>query len=155
MESKQTSSDDAAPSSLPTARWVVFVCSAQRFGVPLASVREILTPWPFTRLPGAGRGVCGLVGVRGSVVVAFDAGMVFGLEPAARGADHRLLLIEPGGRRTGLAVESVAAIATATPDLRGGVPPGRMAAVVQGTANLEDSAFVALDPEALITTLLN
>jgi chemotaxis signal transduction protein len=66
--------------------------------------------------------VCGLVGVRGSVVVAFDAGMVFGLEPAATGADHRLLLIELGGRRT---------------------------------ANLEDGAFVALDPEALISSLLN
>jgi hypothetical protein len=37
-------------------------------------------------------------------------------------------------------------------DLRGGVPPGRMAAV---TANVEDGAFVALDPEALITSLLN
>jgi chemotaxis signal transduction protein len=58
----------------------------------LDCVVEIIPPRPFTRLPGAGADVCGLVGVGGRVVTVFDLGVVLGLGRAADHADHRLLL---------------------------------------------------------------
>lgn len=141
--------------------WVVFACSAHLFAFPLAHVREILTPRPFTRLPGAGAGVCGLIGLRGRVVTVLDLGIILGVQPAAAGADHRLLLVDCGTRRVGIVVDEVVVIARAELDRRladdGGmaaVLPPVAAAGVSGTATIEAGRFVALDPEAVTAQLL-
>ncbi|HEX6134536.1 MAG TPA: chemotaxis protein CheW [Longimicrobiales bacterium] len=134
-----------APAVLP---WVVFSCEDRRYGVPLDGVSEIITPRPFTRLPGAGREVCGLVGVRGRVITVFDLGAVLGLRSAASLPDHRLLLLELGARLVGAVVEDVVDIAPARID-RAGSTPG-----VLGTGHLADTAFTALDPQSLLGRLL-
>lgn len=134
-----------APATLP---WVVFSCEQMRYGVPLERVSEIITPRPFTRLPGAGREVCGLVGVKGHVITVFDLGVVLGLRSAAALPDHRLLLLELGGRRVGAAVETVVDIAPARIEPAAGAP-GHL-----GTGHMADATFIALDPQSLIGRLL-
>jgi chemotaxis signal transduction protein len=147
--------DDAAPDPAIQTRWVVFVCAKERFGFPLSEVREIVPPRPFTRLPGAPRAVCGLVGLRGRAVTVIDAGLVLGLDAASESEDHRLLLLEVEGRAVALAVEAVSAIATARVEASRAGPGGRLAAAVLGTGQVEDAAFVALAPAALLGQLLN
>ena len=82
--------------SIPAPQWVVFACDGHRFGVPLALSREILPPRVFTRLPGCGPEVCGLLGLRGKVITVFDFGAVLGLRGATTFPDHRLLLLDHG-----------------------------------------------------------
>lgn len=135
-----------------STQWVVFTCAGQRFGVPLGDVREILTPRPFTRLPGTGPEVCGLVGIRGRVVTVLDLGVVLGLRAAGSLPDHRLLLLEPGAGRIAAAVEEVAAISAADLEPAPGAEPGR--ANVAGTGRAEDGTFTALDSAALTRHLL-
>jgi purine-binding chemotaxis protein CheW len=133
------------PVSLP---WVVFTCADARYGVPLECVSEIITPRPFTRLPGAGREVCGLVGVRGRVITVFDLGAVLGLRSAISLPDHRLLLLDLDTRRVGAAVEDVVDIAPARLEREDG------AAGVVGTAHMADATFTALDPRLLLRRLM-
>ncbi|HEX6308793.1 MAG TPA: chemotaxis protein CheW [Longimicrobiales bacterium] len=133
------------PAGLP---WVVFSCEDRRYGVPLDCVSEIVTPRPFTRLPGAGREVCGLVGLHGRVITVFDLGAVLGLRSAASLPDHRLLLLELGARRVGAVVEDVVDIAPARIDARADAPG------VVGTGHMADTAFTALDPRSLLGRLL-
>lgn len=128
--------------------WVVFACGQTRYGVPLERVSEILPPRPFTRLPGTGPEVCGLVALRGRVVTVFDLGVVLGLHGAASLPDHRLLLLQLGARRVGAAVEDVIDIAPARIEPLSGQPG------VVGTGHTEDAAFTALDPQALLERLL-
>lgn len=133
------------PAALP---WVVFSCEGRQYGVPLECVSEIITPRPFTRLPGAGPEVCGLAGVRGRVVTVFDLGAVLGLRCAATFPDHRLLLLDLGLRRIGAAVEEVVDIAPARVEREAG------AAGVVGTGYMTDAEFTALDPHMLLGRLL-
>lgn len=91
--------------------WVVFGCADRRFALPLGQVQEIVRPRPFTRIPGCGAEVCGLVGFRGRILTAFDLGAALGLRPAAEYPDHRLLLIEWEDRVVAGVVEEVIAVA--------------------------------------------
>lgn len=137
-------------------QWVVFRCADTRFGVPLSRVTEIIAPQPFTRLPGAGREVCGLVGVRGRVITVVDFGELLGKRSATAAADYRLLLLEVAGRRVGAAIDEVMEIAPAPvgpraeTDADDGMPDG----VVLGIGRSDDGEFLAIDPESLTARLL-
>jgi purine-binding chemotaxis protein CheW len=139
--------------NLPTApQWVVFSCAGRRFGLPLERVREILTPRPFTRLPGTGAEVCGLVGVRTRIVTAFDLGIILGGSPARNAADHRLLIVEYGEKTPALVVEEVLAVAPA--DLTDAVPSGLDRQLILGAGEFESAPFIALDSDRLLDRLL-
>jgi purine-binding chemotaxis protein CheW len=155
MVSNIAVADEAAGPAPVTTQWVVFLCRDGRFGIPLAAVREIVTPRPFTRLPGAGPEICGLIGLRGRVVTVVDLGFVLRGHAAATLREHRLLLLDIDGRRVGAAVDEVVTIAPA-PLMAPGDTDGRMAAgAVLGTGRIEDGTFVALDPAVLLAPLLN
>lgn len=137
-------------------RCVVFKCADRRFGVPLESVTEITAPRPFTRLPGAGPAVCGLVGIRGTVVTVLDLGVL--LAGAASGAlpDHRLLLLEVDGRRIGAAVDQVVEIVS-TPLQPGGpvaAAEDRAGDAAVGTGHGGSGEFIALDAARLLKPML-
>jgi purine-binding chemotaxis protein CheW len=104
----------AAESDGPTRRvapeWVIFGSGGECFAVPLDQVREILLPQPITRLPGCGPEICGLVGLRGGILTAFDIGAILELQPAVSVPDHRLLMLECRGQVVAGAVESVLAV---------------------------------------------
>lgn len=141
---------EAGTDAPAAAQWVVFRCGERRFGFPLESVSEIITPRSFTRLPGTGAAVCGLVGVRGRVVTVFDLGVVLGIESAAAFPDHRLLLLALGNRRIGAAVTDVVSIAPARiAQPRPGADEWNM-----GTGRMEDGDFAALAPDRLLEHLL-
>ena len=132
------------------AEWVVFRCGGRRFGFPLESVSEIIPPRAFTRLPGTGTEVCGLVGVRGRVVTVFDLGIVLGFESAAAFPDHRLLLLALGNRRIGAAVTHVVSVAPAR--ITG--PRAGSDEWLLGSGRVEDGEFAALAPDRLLQHLL-
>jgi purine-binding chemotaxis protein CheW len=148
----KTIADDAAAAALASTQWVIFRCAGEDFGLPLDPVREILTPRPFTRLPGAGPEVCGLAGVRGRVVTVVDLGVILRAASSAGIQDHRLLLLDVDDRVIGVAVDEVVMIAPALVvplAERGTVAPAEV-----GTGRTDEGAFVALDPIRLLGQLL-
>jgi chemotaxis signal transduction protein len=136
-------------------QWVVFSCAGLRLGLALERVREILTPRPFTRLPGTGPEVCGLVGVRSRIVTAFDLGVILGLAPARDVHDHRLLLIEYGDRVPALVTDEVLTVVPAelAPANDAG-PAFPDPTLVLGIGSFDEDTFVALDPDRLLDRLL-
>jgi chemotaxis signal transduction protein len=146
--------EGVAPVAAP--QWLVFACGGHEFAVPLEWAREILPPREFTRLPGCGPEVCGLLGLRGRAVTVFDFGATVGLQPATAFPDYRLLLLEHEDRLTGFAVERIVAVAHATQE------PGAEHEVrlnddeVTGHGTLEDDGrrFLIIDPDALLRRLL-
>ncbi len=147
---------DAALAAAP--RWVVFACDGYRFAIPLWRVREIVTPRPFTRLPGCGPAVCGLVGLRGRVITVLDFGAALALRPSGGMADHRLLLLEWEERWVGLAVDAVLAVASAEADLPIGAETLRALDIEQehvlGIGTFAEQPFLAVDPDRLLARLL-
>jgi purine-binding chemotaxis protein CheW len=150
---------DAATASLLVPEWVVFACENHWFGFPVTGVREIVSPRPFTRLPGCAPVVCGLIGLRGRAVTVFDFGVAFSLRPAAAYPDHRLLLVEYGERVVGFAVEEV--IAVARTRTRGLSVPGEVLRALDveredllGIGEWEERTFLAVDPGKILSRLL-
>lgn len=149
MELDNSAAAEAGTAAPPAAQWVVFACSGQRYAVELARVREILTPRPFTRLPGAHEGAAGLIGVRSRIITAYDLGTLLGGRPAREQSDHRVLLADAGGRVTGLVVDEVLA-AAALPV----APAGEANALVLAETEWEGEPVRALDLDALLARAL-
>jgi purine-binding chemotaxis protein CheW len=154
MVSKFAVADESTVHASGVAQWVVFLCHGDMFGIPLEQVREIVAPRPFTRLPGASREVCGLVGVRGRVITVIDLGTLLGGRPSAGQPEHRLLLLDIDGRRIGAAVDEVVTIAAAEVEATDG--PVRVAAEASlGTGRVEAGTFAAVDPAILLNHVLH
>jgi purine-binding chemotaxis protein CheW len=157
MDAETVAAAEAERAVAPLPEWLVVWCAGASFAVPLAAVREIVTPHPFTRLPGCGRHVCGLAGVRGRMITVIDLGVLLGGRAARAHPDHRLLVIDGGQHGYGAVVERTA-FATAMPldtgasalqDLLTGVP-ALTDADVFGTGMVNDERVLALDVSRLI-----
>lgn len=145
---------------LAAPQWVVFSCDGHWLAFSITRVREILPPRGFTRLPGCGPEVCGLVGLRGRIVTVFDLGAILGLRPAAQREDHRLVLLELDGRVVGMAVDEMVAVTRATArDLSLSREARSIFDIereeVIGVGSLEGRPFTALDPEPVVRRLLD
>jgi chemotaxis signal transduction protein len=141
------------------SEWVVFSCDGHLFGVPLSRTREILDPRPITRLPGCGRAVCGLIGIRGRVVTAFDLGEILLGKPSSDREEHRVLVLQSAGKRVAVLVDAVVSMARETESM---LPIDRVSLEALGTGvddvvgigTLDDQPFVALDPDKILGRLL-
>lgn len=100
-----------APAPGPEFRRVLARCGSRSVLITLDRITEILMPQPFTRIPGAGPEVCGLIGVRGRVLTVFDLCGLLGESPIDTGRDHRILVVKAADRVVGLAVPDVATVA--------------------------------------------
>lgn len=74
--------------------------------IPASEVLHLETYDGATRVPGAPPYVAGLVQVRGRVVPVIDLRARFGMEPAPRTLDHRVVVVQVGARVAGLLVDS-------------------------------------------------
>ncbi len=153
-----SSAENAAALSA-ASQWVVFACGGHLFGLPLDRTREILPPRPVTRLPGCGPEVAGLVGIRGRVVTVFDFGVLLVGTPAARRADHRMLVVVVAGKRVAVLVDEIIAVSRES----SGVLPLDSNALrpydidrddVLGIGAHGEEPFLALDPERILGRLL-
>ena len=152
-----TADEAVATASLP--HWVVFSCDGERFAVPLLLSREVVPPQPYTRLPGCGPEVVGLMALQGQVVTTFDLGVVLGLSSALRLADYRVLLLDHDERAVALVVDAVVGIARAHEAMLQPVSAelGRWESIrsdVVGVGELEGCAYLALDPYRIVNRLL-
>lgn len=157
MESDTAVAESTGGAAPGAPVWIVFECDHHRFGLPIARVREVLPPHPFTRIPGADPVACGLIGLRGRVVTVFDFGLAAGLRRAASQPDFRIILLERGEGIAGLAVERMLGTANGQAKAGGTARPAESTLpdeVVLGVAALDGHPFVAVSGERLLAELL-
>lgn len=85
---------------------VAFRVGGAEYVVAATDVLHLETFTEATRVPGAPAFVAGLVHVRGKLVAVVDLRRRFGLEPAARTLDNRVIVVKVGPRIAGLLVDS-------------------------------------------------
>lgn len=91
-----------------TEQFVVFDVAGESYGVPVASVREVLrVPAAMTRLPRSPELVAGAIDVRGTVMAVVDQRRRFGLPPGMDGPRRRIVVLEAAGAVAGLLVDGV------------------------------------------------
>ena len=80
-----------APLPVPTHPHALFAIGSLRFGLPIASVGEVVTDMSLTRLPHATKGVLGVVNLRGEILPAATLQPWFG--DAATPSSANLFLV--------------------------------------------------------------
>lgn len=89
-----------------TTLHVAFKVGAAEYVISAEHVLHLETFTEATRIPGAPAFITGLVQVRGKLVPVVDLRTRFGLAPAERTVDNRIIVCRIGARVAGLLVDS-------------------------------------------------
>jgi purine-binding chemotaxis protein CheW len=130
-------------------RHVVFWIGQERYGLPLASVREVVNPAPMSGVPRAPPAVRGIMNLRGRVITVVDLAGLLGLPPAPAPPGPppgKVLLLDRGRRDLGLLigeVDGVHSVEELTP------APGEALPSIRGVARSNRGAVTVLDADGL------
>jgi chemotaxis signal transduction protein len=107
-EAKRTSAaDHEAKQELSEIQLVTFMLGDEEYGVPISQVQEIDRLSKITKVPKAAQFVEGVTNLRGEVIPVLDTRKRFDLEAKVSNDRTRIMIMELGGVKTGLIVDSV------------------------------------------------
>jgi purine-binding chemotaxis protein CheW len=135
---------------VPTRRLLVFDVGGSTFACEMESFREIITPHPMTRLPGAPNTVCGLINLRGTIVTVIDGGFVLGMQGYAP-ASGLILLADYLERWIGIGVDDVRDIQDVPIDQFSAANASEASqTAITGAVEIEGQRVLVLDINAVI-----
>jgi purine-binding chemotaxis protein CheW len=91
----------------PLQQYLSFRLKEEWYAVSVSQLVEVLPPPKITRVPSVPDHILGVMNLRGEVLSVIDLKRFFGLDPGDPGADHVIVVVEYGGMRTGLLVDSI------------------------------------------------
>jgi purine-binding chemotaxis protein CheW len=86
---------------------IVLGIGAERYGVELRDVEEVLPPTRATPVPGAAAVVAGVINVHGEIRPVMDLRRLLGMDAVPSGERPRMILLSQAGRHMGLQIDSV------------------------------------------------
>jgi purine-binding chemotaxis protein CheW len=99
--------NDAAGQELSEVQLVTFMLGAEEFGVPISQIQEIDRLGKITKVPKAAEFIEGITNLRGEVIPVLDTRKRFELESRESDDRTRIIIVDIGGVKTGLVVDSV------------------------------------------------
>ena len=105
-EAAETQKADAAHEH-SEIQLVTFMLGGEEYGVPISQIQEIDRLSKITKVPKAARFVEGVTNLRGEVIPVLDTRKRFDLEVKDSDDRTRIIIVELGGVKTGLVVDSV------------------------------------------------
>lgn len=133
-----------------------FDVADESYAFPLSAVHEILKPPPLTAVPRAPKRVLGVISVRGTIVTIFDPHEILGLGASDQSTIGRILMVDNGVERIGVAVSRVLQVERLTRDDIEHAEPGdsEFARHIVGVGRLVDDdgerMLILLDPRSLL-----
>lgn len=103
----QTPEEASDPLELWIARAVAFYLGGQRYALPIDRVNEIQQIVAFSDVPAGGRGVVGMVNLRGNVIPAIDMRGLIGLERREYTLETPMVITRTGFQTVALIVDEV------------------------------------------------
>jgi purine-binding chemotaxis protein CheW len=127
-----------------SASYLLIALGEERYALGIEHVLEVAAGPNPAPLPGAPRGVIGLQNLRGEVVPLLDLGSLLGTAPRAPG--QAMVVVEDGGRRAALSVDSLLDVAS----LEEGTGVRDEAAPLRTSVLFGESLVGVLDVRALL-----
>ncbi len=133
---------------------VVFNLGKETYGLPITSIREIISYQEPTRLPGAPPEVEGIINLRGKVIPVVDLRSRLGLPSQPPTRTTRIIIAAGAGEITGLVVDQVTEVSKI---ISSNIEPppalakrGAAESVSQGVAKVGERLIVLLDLSPLM-----
>ncbi len=92
---------------LTEVQLVTFMLGAEEYGVPISQIQEIDRLAKITKVPKAAEFIEGITNLRGEVIPVLDTRKRFDLEVKPSDDRTRIIIVDLGGVKTGLVVDSV------------------------------------------------
>jgi purine-binding chemotaxis protein CheW len=98
-------------------QYLTFSLNTRSYAIPLAEVAEITNNLELNHMPHMPKGVEGLLNLRGNVLPVINLRTRMGLPPIETKSFENVLILDMDGHRTGVLVDRVESVITATQDL--------------------------------------
>ncbi len=129
---------------------IVLGIGAERYGVELREVEEVLPPVRATPVPGATAVVTGVINLHGEIRPVLDLRRLLGMDGVPGGGRPRVIVLCRAGRQVGLQVDSVEEIRwIGSTDLKSDENSGRSRYINGSTKDL----LMLINTEALFVEL--
>ncbi|MDD5448472.1 MAG: chemotaxis protein CheW [Actinomycetota bacterium] len=133
---------------------VAFRVGKEDFAVDVMKVESVIPMADITRMPRAPEFVEGIINLRGQIIPLVDLAKRLGIEPGPRTESTRIVVVESGGVKVGLIVESPEVVKVSMEDLE--ASPGLVAsdvesAFIKGIVKLSERLLIALDVDRILT----
>ena len=145
--------DAAAAAPLRLETWVTFQLGGETYGLPVASVLEILRVTGITRVPHAPHVVRGVTNMRGKVLPVVDLRVRLAMPAAEITPQSRILVASSHGRLLGLLVDCVEQVERIDRGAVQPAPPDVMTAesdYIIGVVQLGERLAVLLDVDLVL-----
>ncbi|MEB3102827.1 chemotaxis protein CheW [Ferviditalea candida] len=96
--------------SMDEEHLVTFRIGGEEFGIKIKEVQEINRMTEVTKIPRAPRYIDGIVNLRGNIIPALDLRKFFGLAEKEMTDATRIIIVDSGGVKTGIVVDSVSEV---------------------------------------------
>jgi purine-binding chemotaxis protein CheW len=105
--SGETHKNAAGAQELSEVQLVTFMLGAEEYGIPISQIQEIDRLAKITKVPKAAEFIEGITNLRGEVIPVLDTRRRFELEVKPSDDHTRIIIVDLGGIKTGLVVDSV------------------------------------------------
>jgi len=135
-----------------THQYLTFTLNKRSYAIPLTQVAEITNNLELNHMPHMPKGVEGLLDLRGNVLPVINLRVRMGLPHAETRLSENILILDLDQHHTGILVDQVESVITATPDQITPASPllaGSEGGWTTGFVLLQDRVVVVLDTRLL------
>ena len=134
------------------SQYMSFIINGRSYAVPISQVAEITPYQELNQMPHTPRGVEGLLDLRGSVLPVVSLRTRMGLPKKEKPETDHILILSHDGSRTGVLVDQVESVITATEEQHVPISPmleGVDGTWIKGVLLREGKVILVLEPESL------
>ncbi|MCI6217851.1 MAG: chemotaxis protein CheW [Helicobacter sp.] len=135
-----------------TLQLISFIVGSEEFALPILSVKEIIKPVDFTRVPGTPDYVMGVFSLRGSIFPLINLRLKFGLPAIKQDQDTRYLVVNYKDEVAGFVIDKLNEAVRIKHSNIDPVPDsiGESEELMQGIGKREDRLITILKVENLL-----
>lgn len=136
-----------------TLQLVSFQLAQEEYGIEITKVQEIILVGEITKVPQTPPYIKGLINLRSTVIPIVDLRLRFGFEEQPHTDETRIMVVNVGGKTTGIIVDAVSEVLRISKN-QVAPPPPTIAGLGQdyliGLAKLENRLLILLDIEGML-----
>jgi len=137
-----------------TIQVVSFRLANEEYGIEITKVQEIILVGEITRVPQTSPYIKGLINLRSTVIPIVDLRLRFGMPEEAATDETRIMVMNVGGKTTGIIVDAVSEVLRISKEQLAPPPPtvsGLGRDYLTGLAKLEKRLLILLDVDRLLS----
>ena len=138
-----------------TIQVVSFRLANEEYGIEITKVQEIILVGEITRVPQTSPYIKGLINLRSTVIPIVDLRLRFGMPEEAATDETRIMVMNVGGKTTGIIVDAVSEVLRISRDQLAPPPPPTVSGLgrdyLTGLAKLDKRLLILLDVDRLLS----